>query len=371
MYMHDVPLRIVLPIVTYVPGGMGGSETYLRELIGELGRRGGLVVHTVVSRAASGTLEGAEEVVASRIAGGGRTGERLRTLAQALWLTPPARRLLEKADVVHYPLTVPVPTVKRAWVHTLLDVQHLDLPDMFSPAERLYRAVAYDRAARHAGRVITISEFSKGRIVERLGVEPDRVVVAHLGVNAQDFAAYTGPREPYVYYPAAAWPHKNHRRLIEAVEILRRDQPDFRLVLTGAKRELLGHLPDWVEHRGFVSRDEVRRLYRSAGCMAFPSMYEGFGLPPLEAMASGCPVAAARAGSLPEICGDAATMFDPLDPVDIARAIRNVQSPSPSRIDIGLAQARRFTWSRCAETHVATYAEMSSNPRGGRTRPAV
>lgn len=358
--MQDRPLRIVLPIVTYVPGGMGGSETYLRELIGELGRREELVVHTVVSRAASGVLEGAEEVVASRVTGGGRTRERLRTLAQARLLTPAARRLLGKADVVHYPLTVPVPPVKRAWVHTLLDVQHLDLPDMFTSAERLYRAIAYDRSARHAGRVITISEFSKGRIVERLGVQPDRVVVAHLGVNALDFSPYTGPRDPFVYYPAAAWPHKNHRRLIKAVEILRRDQPDLRLVLTGANRELLGHLPDWVEHRGFVSGDEIRRLYHSAGCMAFPSMYEGFGLPPLEAMASGCPVAAARAGSLPEICGDGATMFDPFDPADIARAIGNVLSPATNRIDEGLAQARKFTWSRCAETHVATYSELSS-----------
>ena len=105
------------------------------------------------------------------------------------------------------------------------------------------------------------------------------------------------------------------------MELVRRDAPALRLVLTGGGLESLGDLPSWVDNRGLVSREELLSLYQRAACLAFPSRYEGFGLPPLEAMASGCPVAAAAAGSLPEVCGDAATMFDPDDAADMAQAI--------------------------------------------------
>ena len=122
-------------------------------------------------------------------------------------------------------------------------------------------------------------------------------------------------------YPARGWPHKNHARLLEAMELVRREVPELRLVLTGGGLEALGELPPWVDNRGLVSRAELVGSTSAPSCLVFPSRYEGFGLPPLEAMASGCPVAAARAGSLPEICGDAATMFDPDDAAEMAAAV--------------------------------------------------
>ena len=113
------------------------------------------------------------------------------------------------------------------------------------------------------------------------------------GIDHARFSPGDEPREPFLLYPARAWPHKNHARLFEAFALLRRERPELRLVLTGG-----GHsapLPDGVEVRGHVSADELVSLYRRAAALVFPSLYEGFGQPPLEAMACGCPVACSNA----------------------------------------------------------------------------
>jgi glycosyltransferase involved in cell wall biosynthesis len=140
--------------------------------------------------------------------------------------------------------------------------------------------------------------------------------------------------------------------------VLRARLPDVRLVLTGGGREALGPLPEWVEHLGHVSDAALRDLYRSASCLAFPSLYEGFGLPPLEAMASGCPVAAATSGSLPEVCGDAAVLFDPRDVDAISSAMYVAITSRERLVPLGLARARLFTWRACADAHAETFREL-------------
>ena len=354
-------LRVAIPMLTLVPGGMGGSETYARELTRELQDHPELDVFTAVPAVAAGFSEGVPELVAPRIRGGSSALARITTQLKAAALSPALRRALRGADVVHYPLTVPSPLPPRGvpFVQTILDVQHHDLAPLFSRSELLYRAAVYDRPAHRAAAVITISEFSRERIVHHLGVPRERVHVAHLGVDATRFVPNRGPREDFVLYPARGWPHKNHAGLLAAMELVRRELPELRLVLTGGDLDRLGDLPAWVDNRGLVSREELLGLYHRAACLAFPSRYEGFGLPPLEAMASGCPVAAANAGSLPEVCGEAATLFDPDDPADIARAIAVAVRPSERRLDLGLEQARRFTWSRCAAVHAEVYARVA------------
>jgi glycosyltransferase involved in cell wall biosynthesis len=129
-------------------------------------------------------------------------------------------------------------------------------------------------------------------------------------------------------------------------------------VLTGGRRDALGSLPEWVEHRGYVSEDDLRGLFRSASCLAFPSLYEGFGLPVLEAMASGCPVAAADSGSLPEICGDAAVLFDPRDVRAMAEGVTGAIANGDRLVAAGHRRAGHFNWSACADAHVDTYARL-------------
>jgi glycosyltransferase involved in cell wall biosynthesis len=259
--------------------------------------------------------------------------------------------------VVHLPFSVPVPPRQRGvpLVQTLLDVQHLELPQMFSRAELAYRSVLYDRTAREADAVITISHAAKAQIVSRLGVDPARIFVAHLGVDTSRFLPSLGQREETVFYPARGWPHKNHARLVEAIALLRQSRPGLRLVLTGGGLESLGPQPEWVEVRGLVSMDELTGLYATAGCLAFPSMFEGFGLPPLEAMASGCPVAASTAGSIPEVCGDAAILFDPTDVPAMAEAIGQALDAPAGLVAAGFERVKAFTWEACAAVHEEAY----------------
>jgi glycosyltransferase involved in cell wall biosynthesis len=356
-------LSVVLPMLTLVPGGMGGTETYVHALSRELAKVQDLDVTAMVPASAAGAFSGTREVVVPGMRSDGSTVHRVRTLARAAnpWFA--GRHCLDGADVVHFPLTVPVPLRRRGtpMVQTLHDVQHHDLPEFFSPQERAYRKVTYDRSARRADTVITISAFCKERIIARLGVQSERIVIAALGVDIEAFTPYDGPRDPLVLYPAGGWPYKNHERLVEAVALLRADRPHLRLVFTGGWAPDLGALPEWVEHRGLVSEAELRELYRRASCLAFPSLYEGFGLPPLEAMASGCPVAAATSGSLPEVCGDAAIMFDPLDVPAMAAAVSDAIASRERLVPLGLQRARLFTWQACAEVHAEVYRRVAGH----------
>jgi glycosyltransferase involved in cell wall biosynthesis len=130
-------------------------------------------------------------------------------------------------------------------------------------------------------------------------------------------------------------------------------------VLTGTGHDPAA-LPDGVESRGRVPYDELVRLYRTASALVFPSLYEGFGLPPLEAMACGTPVAVSRAASLPEVCGDAAEYFDPLSPEDMARAIAAVLDDPAAYIQRGLARTRLYTWETTARAHEDVYRRLAA-----------
>lgn len=366
MTVPDGPIRtaapeVALSMLTLVPGGMGGSETYARELTRVLATTDEVRASAFVPATAAGFSRGIPEHVAARVRTGGSTRDRLLGLASARWRSGDVRAAMRSADVVHFPFTVSIPAPARGqgFVQTLLDVQHLELPELFSRAELEYRKVFYEGASTRADIVITISEFARERIIELLGIAPDRVRVAPLGVDLTEFEVGSGQRKPFVLYPARGWAHKNHARLLEAMAIVRRTRPDLGLVLTGGDLDRLGELPEWVDRRGLVSVEELRALYREASAMAFPSLYEGFGLPPIEAMASGCPVAASNAGSIPEVVGDAAVLFDPRDPEAIAAGILESITTGPDRVERGLAQARLFTWDRCKDVHVTAYRDAA------------
>jgi glycosyltransferase involved in cell wall biosynthesis len=344
---------IAIGLLTLAPGRSGGSETYARELCAHLDPALGFrVVTSPLAADAGGPLP---TVVAREFTSPSSNVGRLVATARAA-VDPRLRHHFRGADVVHYPLTVPLPPLGMPSVVSLLDLQHRDLPQVFSRGERAYRAIAYDRAAKRADRVIAISEFVRGRAIELLGLDPERVTAIHLAVDRARFSPGDSPREPYLLYPAQPWPHKNHARLYEAFGVLRRERPELRLVLTGAGD--FGDVPDGVEVRGRVAFDELPALYRRASALVFPSLYEGFGIPLLEAMACGCPVACADAGSLPEIGGDAARLFDPRDVDAIADGVRAVlDDPEPWR-ERGLARAAQFSWDANARAHESVYREL-------------
>jgi glycosyltransferase involved in cell wall biosynthesis len=243
-------------------------------------------------------------------------------------------------------------------VASMLDLQHEFFPRFFPRAELAYRRVVYGWTARRSARVIAISEHARQTLIERLGVPPDRARTIYLGVDHDRFRPGTEAREELLLYPANRWPHKNHERLLQAFTSLRRERPGLRLVLTGAGHE--GRpLPDGASAPGRVPPDELARLYRTAAAVVFPSLYEGFGQPPLEAMASGCPAAVSDIPPLREVCGDAAAYFDPLDADAMAAAVGRVLDVPEPYAQAGLAQATRFTWERCGRDHEAVYREAA------------
>ena len=345
-----------IPLLTLVPGEIGGSETYVRELLRGLGRVGEHGYKVLLPPAAPTASERLPAEIATEYRLARTISQRLVAMGAAAARPGPLRARLDDASVVHYPLTIRIPPVERPTIVTLLDVQHLDLPGMFSRSERLFRSAAWHRSVRSAQRVITISEFVRERAIERLRLDPERLRAIPLGLDHDELHPGTAEREPFLLYPARRWPHKNHDRLLEAFALLRREQPELRLVLTGGGD--FPSVPDGVDVRGLVPRTEVVSLMQRASALVFPSLYEGFGQPPLEAMACGCPVASSNAASLPEVVGDAACLFDPHDPQAIAGAVREVLADPQPWIERGLARAAEFSWDQTARATDAVYAEL-------------
>jgi glycosyltransferase involved in cell wall biosynthesis len=353
------PLRVGISLLTLAPGDHGGSETYARQLLRELASSGTLDYEVLVPAGASDASAGISAVAVREPVIGRRGAARIPAMWVRSRMSRAVRSRLRELDVVHYPLTVTVPRARRPRVITLHDLQHHDLPELFSASRRAFRRVAYDGAARMAAAVIVPSEFVRQRALDRLDVDPRRVhVVAH-GVDRGDFPLSREPREHFLLYPARPWKHKNHARLLQAFADLRRELPGLRLVLTGGDLERLPHLPDGVDRLGSVPRSELAALYRRAACLVFPSLYEGFGLPVLEAMAAGCPVASSNRGALPEVCGDAAVLFEPEDVHAIANGVREALARADELRERGSERAGAFTWEASARRHEAVYASAA------------
>jgi glycosyltransferase involved in cell wall biosynthesis len=353
---------IGIAVLTLVPGKIGGSETYVRELLGALARVGTLDYRSYVPAIAPDAADGLpSSVVRSYRASWSKSGR--GAAMAAAWLAP-GRMLREievdRLEAIHFPLTAMVPPVERPPAATTVhDLFHEIFPGMLPRAEVAWRRFAWQRTLRRARLVIAISDAVKTSLVERYAIEPERVRVVHHGVDRERFNPGDGPREPFLLYPANNWPNKNHQRLLEAFRLLRRKRPELRLVLTGA-----GHdgrpLVEGVEIRGHVGDAELVRLYQTASALVFPSLYEGFGQPPLEAMACGCPVAAAAVGAIPEVCRDAVCYFDPMSTESIAEAVSDVLDESADLVSRGLERAAEFSWEECARRHEAVYRELAT-----------
>jgi glycosyltransferase involved in cell wall biosynthesis len=385
-------VHVAFSVLTLFPGRVGGSETNVRGLLREFADGNGPARVTVLANKQVAAAYRSYERGAVRFVhvGSYRAGNSIPTRAMAMATARLLPRLVARDvprgfDVIHFPVTVPIPSTGVPEVVTLFDVQHLDMPEFFSRAERRYRRWAYEGASRRSEVVITSSEYSKRRLVESAGLAPERVEVVYLGIDHELFrrgepdAALEGIALPerFVFFPANLWPHKNHLRLVEALGLL--DDRDVHLILTGQSYGRLGEVmararavgvERRVHHLGYVPRTVLAALYRRAAALVFPSLYEGFGTPPLEAMASGCPVASSSRASLAEICGEAALAFDPSSPADIATALARVTSDAELRARLrkaGFQRASQFHWTGAALRHRAIYERAAAT--SGRSLP--
>jgi glycosyltransferase involved in cell wall biosynthesis len=378
------PVRVGYSLATLAPGYVGGTESYARGVLDGLRRRDAdeIQLRVIANRAAASAYAsragGNVELVG--VPGRFDSGYVARAVAMGR-MRLDARRLAARTagelEVMHYPMTIPLPhTGTVPTVLTLQDMQHREHPEWFSRSELLFRRLAYDAAAQRAGHVITATRHARGQIVERLGIEPDRIEVIPHGIDHARFSPSPTPGDAerlspldlprrFLLYPANMWPHKNHDRLIEA--LARTDDREVRLVLTGQDYGRLGALLDRarrlgvdarVTHLGHVAADVIPALYRRATGMVFPSLFEGFGIPVIEAMACGCPVASSDRSALPEVVNGAGLLFDPTDIDEIAAALGKLIAHGAGReglVQAGTKRAAEFTWDRCADAHLGVY----------------
>ena len=379
--------RVALNVLYLVPGAVGGSEIYARQLIGALGRaRPDLEFVVFCGREATPSLRDAgwPANVAVHELPVHSANKPLRILAEQTLLPVAARRA--GCDVLHSlgttaPLVAGMPSVV-----TILDLIYEAYPETFArPALAGLRAIV-GPAARRATRVITISEAVKRDVVRILRVPADRVDPVLLGHGMRAEPVVTPAPElrerlglgdgRVVLCVSAALVHKNLPRLLEAFAALGAGAADTRLVLVGhAGRDLdelrrravtLG-VADRVVFTGWISAADLEGLYALATCCAYPSLYEGFGMPVLEAMSRGVPLVCADATSLPEVAGDAAILFDPHDTAALAAALRRVLDDPALADDLrvrGRERAALFTWEACAAGVLGVYERVLAAASG-------
>jgi glycosyltransferase involved in cell wall biosynthesis len=347
---------IGIALLTLVPGALGGSESATAGLLRALADGGTLPYRVYLPPVAPDAAEGLPSELVAEYRRARTVPQRLLAMGWTVARPGPLRRRLAAAAVVHYPLTIRIPTVSTPSVVTLHDLQHLDLPTLFSRGERAFRAAFWHRSLRGAQLIVTPSAFVRDRAVALLDIDGGRIRVIPHGIDHARFSPGRENREPFLLYPARRWPHKNHERLFEAFALLRRERPELRLVLTGGGHS--GTTPEGVEVRGHVSLDELVSLYRRASALVFPSLYEGFGQPILEAMACGCPVVCSAIPALAEVAGDAARTFAPDDPESIATAVREALANPGGYRERGIGRAAQFTWTRAAAQYESVYREL-------------
>ncbi len=289
-----------------------------------------------------------------------------------------------QGDVFHaphyvYPLMLPCPGVV-----TIHDCIHLRFPRQLpNPAASLYARFMLRRAVRAADRVIAVSQATRADLIELVSADASKIDVIPHGcdpfflerVEPQELAEirskYSLDR-PFLLSVGNIKPHKNLKRLLQAFGLLSSDYPDLELIIAGGKLETHAELEAVcrscnIERRvralGFMPKPELRGLYNLARIFVFPSLYEGFGLPPLEAMACGTPVVASRSSAIPEVIGRAGLLVNPFRVDSIAEAIRSLLENEAFRKALGVQgrrRARTFDWDETARRVLEVYRSVAS-----------
>jgi glycosyltransferase involved in cell wall biosynthesis len=356
--------RVGVNLTWLRPGVVGGSEVYLTRLLRgllELDPDDIQIVLFVLPEFVHAHADLAEgfETHAAPISGSQRP---LRVAIESTWLPWQARR--SHLDLLHHAGgTVPLVRLTPGIV-TIHDVQYLDLPENFSSVKLRYLRLMVPLAARSGKLVMMPSDYSRDRVVEAFGIDPERTAVVHHGIERLP----VGDHKPkidgdFIFFPAMTHPHKNHLLLLEVLEQI----PDLQLVLTGSAGDAAVVIEDEVRRRGLASRvhhlghvsnEELGALYSEAVALVFPSHYEGFGAPPIEAMLAGCPVLSSHSTSLPEVVGKGGQLLDPDEPAQWVRAIEDLRTDPQLRLalaEAGYVQAERFSSIEAAHSQMLAY----------------
>ncbi|MEA2451799.1 MAG: hypothetical protein QOG04_509 [Actinomycetota bacterium] len=368
--------KVAINLMWMVPGVVGGSETYTARLLHGLAERSSDLDYTLFAlpqfASAHPTLARTFRTVYAPMRGQLKPA---RVLAgEAGWMALQCRRM--KIDLVHHAGGV-VPLIRSGRpVLTIHDLQYIFYPEYFTRSKLAYLKTVMPRSAEGARSILTPSEFTRRTVIERLNIDPSFITVVPHGISPKeesepvtDIRERHGIGERFFLYPAASYPHKNHLVLVEAFAMAREKHPDISLVFTGAKgsmqwgtaKSMEGPLAEEIRKRdlkdsirslGYVPAADLEALYRAAVALTFPSRFEGFGAPVLEAMARRCPVIAADATALPEVVQDAGRLVSPDNPAEWFQTMCELLENEDERtrlIEAGLERAREYTWERSAD----------------------
>jgi glycosyltransferase involved in cell wall biosynthesis len=378
-------MNIGISLVDFAPGRMGGVETYVRNLVSWLAlndheNRYTLICtdqnvsyfDSIIDRVKTLVFENDKKSYARL----------MRSLIRKVLRIDMIQVGIDRLglDLLHNPFTYSRRSrSKTPLIITFHDLQHHYYPEFFKTKEIQSRNSNYRRAVLDADRIIADSDHTKQTLLDNYNVLDDNVDVVPLGVDSeykiiddQGFLnmerAHLGLIKPFLYYPAATWPHKNHVNLLNAVYLLKNScHFDGDLVLTGVstsakdslfdKIKALG-LQDTVHVLGYLPYDKLPSIYNLARIMVFPSLFEGFGMPVLEAMACGCPVVCSNVTSIPEVGGTAVHYFDPASPEQIADSIMKLWHDDDALFNMranGIERARLFSWERTSRETLKVY----------------
>ena len=383
-------MNIGINAISFVPGKIGGMETYIRNLSSHLQTLDTSNCYTLLcDRRYAGEFPVMNERFRMKYVNYARPSCRwfLRGVLRNTIKVDILSRDMQNSDLdfIHHPFSVltPLGTGIPA-VLTFWDMQHEFFPDFFDRMEIQRRRCSYQASALEAKQIIVSAAFTRDCLIERYGVAAEKIEVIHTGCgplyrrfeghsDLQRFKEKYNLFRPFLFYPAATWPHKNHRNLLAAMKILKeRYHFDGQLVLTGIAMQSHGEvmaeidrldLKETVRILGYLPAGDLPYLYNCARMMVFPSLFEGFGIPLVEAMACGCPVACADATSLPEVAGDAAVLFDPRSIGDIADKILALWNDDTRLQELqikGLERAKLFTWDETVRRTLQVYSRMGN-----------
>jgi glycosyltransferase involved in cell wall biosynthesis len=263
-------------------------------------------------------------------------------------------RLAGALDVFHFSDWMYPPQrsgLRTTTIHDLLPLHH---PEWVDPRTRALHVPKYHHSAQTCDLMFANSRFTAEDVASTLGFSRERMVVAHPGIHRR--FTRDGPTadlgKPYLFTAATVEPRKNLDTLLEAFTLVRRDRPNLQLAVAGPGPALRG---EGVWALGYVPDDELPALYRGASAFVFPSLFEGFGIPIVEAMASGTPAVASSHPSMDEASGDAAVRVDPLSPEAVAAGIERALAERDALVPRGLEHAVQFTWRACGEAMLRGY----------------